>query len=271
MHLWLNSILLGILEGITEFLPISSTGHLILVRRFLPLGRGFEDTFDIVVQLPAILAIVVLYRQRLWDEAVGVVTKPQARRFWLGLFFAFLPAAVIGFFFHNKIESYLFKPRVVAIALLLGGVVILLVERFMKEGGREPAEAVPMKSSFGIGLFQCLAMIPGTSRSAATIIGGRLLGLNRAAAAEYSFFLALPTMFAATGFQLLKRYKYIEWGQYAVPLLLGSLASFVTAYLVVAWFIRFLKTRTLSAFGWYRIALALVVIAAVALGANLES
>ena len=263
MHsLSLNALLLGILEGLTEFLPISSTGHLILFRPLLPLdSKSFEDTFDIVIQLPAILAIVVLFRTRLWNEAKGTLTEARSRRFWIGLFVAFLPAAAVGFLVHHRIEEHLFTPTVEAYALGIGGVVILIVERWVAVRGETRAEDVPLPTSLGIGLFQCLSLVPGTSRSAATIIGGRALGLTRAAAAEYSFFLALPTMAAACGFKLLSAWKTIEWGTHAVPLAIGCVASFATAYVVVAWFIRFLQTRTLSAFGWYRIALALAVFA----------
>ena len=263
MHvLTLNALLLGILEGITEFLPISSTGHLILFRPLLPLdSTAFEDTFDIVIQFPAILAIVVLFRTRLWNEAKGVLTEPRSRRFWFGLAVAFLPAAIVGLLLHHRIEERLFTPVVVASALGIGGVIILAVERWVSTLGDTRAEDVPLPTSLGIGLFQCLSLVPGTSRSAATIIGGRALGLTRAAAAEYSFFLALPTMAAACGYKLLSTWKTIEWSTHAVPLAVGCAASFATAYLVVAWFIRFLQTRTLSVFGWYRIALALVVFA----------
>lgn len=271
---WLGAIANGVLEGVTEFLPISSTGHLILFREWLPVGldadpakrKIFEDTFDVVIQLPAILAIVALYAKRLWGEAVGVVRDERARRFWLGLVVAFLPAAVIGFFAHDAIETYLFRPMVVAAALLVGGIVIILVERRGLPGDEKPVDEIPLRTSLAIGLFQCLSMIPGTSRSAATIIGGRLFGLSRSAAAEYSFFLALPTMFAATGYQLLKRAGAIDWAGHGAILAVGCVASFASAYVVVAWFMRFLRTRTLAAFGWYRIALALAVFAVYARG-----
>ncbi|MCC6158684.1 MAG: undecaprenyl-diphosphate phosphatase [Deltaproteobacteria bacterium] len=271
---WLGAIANGVLEGVTEFLPVSSTGHLILFREWLPVGldadpakrKVFEDTFDVVIQLPAILAIVALYAKRLWAEAVGVVHEERARRFWLGLVVAFLPAAVIGFFAHDAIEAYLFRPMVVAAALLVGGIVIIAVERRGLPGDEKPVDEIPLRTSLAIGLFQCLAMIPGTSRSAATIIGGRLFGLSRSAAAEYSFFLALPTMFAASGYTLLKRAGAIDWTGHAAILAVGCVTSFVTAYVVVAWFMRFLRTRTLEAFGWYRIILALAVFAVYARG-----
>jgi undecaprenyl-diphosphatase len=258
----LAALLLGILEGITEFLPISSTGHLILVRDLLPLGdKAFADVFDVVIQFPAILAVVILYRKRLWHETRCVLTDAGARRFWFGLFVAFLPAAALGFLAHDWIEERLYTPTVVASALGVGGIVILLVERFAPMGGARTAEGLPLRTSLGIGLFQCLSLVPGTSRSAATIIGGRSLGLTRAAAAEYSFFLALPTLAAASGYKLLSAWDRIDWVAGAVPLLVGCVASFATAYLVIAWFIGFLQTRTLAAFGWYRIALAVVVLA----------
>jgi undecaprenyl-diphosphatase len=267
-HLWLNAALNGVLEGLTEFLPISSTGHLILVRDWLPLEvagdaarrKAFADAFDIVIQLPAILAIVALYRQRLWRAARGAIADAAARRFWIGLFAAFLPAAIVGFLAHHWIEAKLFTPRVVATALVLGGLAILAVERWSGAGGAAPAEETPLKTCVGIGLFQCLSLVPGTSRSAATIIGARLQGLGREAAAEYSFFLALPTMFAATVYKLLSAWTTIQWTTDGAPLAIGCVTSFVTAYLVVAWFMRYLRTRTLALFAWYRLALAAAVL-----------
>lgn len=283
------AILKGQLEGVTEFLPISSTGHLILIRDLLPLSgdpadaKRLDDLFDIVVQFPAVLAVAILYRQRLWAAARGLGTSPDARRFWIGLGIAFVPAAIFGKLFHDRIEELLFAPVPVALALIVGGAILILVDREPKkpagagaaeaEGGSAPAaapapdanrwtraEAVPWHVALQIGLFQCLALIPGTSRSGATIVGGRLLGLSREAAAEYSFFLALPTMGAAFVYKLYKSYKLIHWGTDGPILLAGSLVSFVTAWIVVALFIRFVQKHSLAVFGWYRIALGSLVL-----------
>lgn len=274
LHL-LNAILKGLLEGFTEFLPISSTGHLILVRGLLPLGsdpadaKRLDDLFDIVVQFPAVLAIVVLYRRRLWASAAALRARPEARRFWFGLLIAFVPAAVFGKLFHDRIEELLFAPLPVALALIAGGVVLILVDREAPAAAQAAgsagsrfasAEAVPWHVALQIGLFQCLALIPGTSRSGATIIGGRLLGLSREAAAEYSFFLALPTMGAAFAYKFYKSCGQIRWADDGPVLLAGSAASFVTAWIVVALFVRFVQRHSLAVFGWYRIALGTAVL-----------
>ncbi len=271
----INAAAKGILEGITEFLPISSTGHLILVRDLFPLGdpadprrKGLEDAFDIVVQLPAILAVVVLYRRRLWESAERIGRETLATRFWAGLIVAFLPAAAAGLLAHKWIEANLFRPEIIAAALLAGGAAIIAFERWGPAGGPEPAERTPPPKALSIGLFQCLALVPGVSRSAATIIGARIVGLSRGAAAEYSFFLAMPTMFAACGYKLFKavRAGEVAWSAGAMPLAVGSVLSFATAYIVVAGFMRFLRSRTLAAFGWYRIGLGAIILAMWAFG-----
>jgi len=274
LHL-LNAILKGLLEGFTEFLPISSTGHLILVRGLLPLSsdpadaKRLDDLFDIVVQFPAVLAIVVLYRQRLWVSATALRARPEARRFWCGLLIAFVPAAVFGKLFHDRIEELLFAPLPVALALIAGGVVLILVDREAPAAAQPTpavcsrfasAETVPWHVALRIGFFQCLALIPGTSRSGATIVGGRLLGLSREAAAEYSFFLALPTMGAAFIYKFYKAYSQIRWADDGPVLLAGSVASFVAAWVVVALFIRFVQRHSMAVFGWYRIALGVAVL-----------
>jgi undecaprenyl-diphosphatase len=267
-HPVVNAIIKGFLEGFTEFLPISSTGHLILVRHLFPLTvstqaaeiKRVDDLFDIVVQFPAILAIMILYRRRLWTAACGVREKPEARRFWLGLFLAFLPAAAAGWCFHDQIKERLFNPVVIAWALIAGGVVLLLADRKTGEERVARAEETPLGRAFAIGLCQCLALVPGTSRSGATIVGGRFLSLTREAAAEYSFFLALPTMGAACVYEFAKSLRDIQWATDGPVLLAGSLTSFVTAWIVVALFIRFLQKHGLGVFGYYRIVLGLLVL-----------
>jgi undecaprenyl-diphosphatase len=265
----LNAALKGLLEGLTEFLPVSSTGHLILVRDWLPLTTDPADAerlnrlFDVVIQLPAILAIVVLYRARLWDSVRELPRQPAARRFWLGLLAAFVPAAVVGLLCHHWIEEHLERPLPVALALLTGGLALIIVERWLATGETGRAEDVPLGKSVSIGFFQILAVLfPGTSRSGACIVGGRFLGLDRTAAAEYSFFLALPTMFAACGYKLLKELPHMRWESDLPVLLVGGTVAFVSALAVVALFIRFLQKHSLAVFGWYRIALAALVLAA---------
>jgi undecaprenyl-diphosphatase len=282
----INAALKGVLEGFTEFLPISSTGHLILVRDWLPLCADPErqqrlaELFDVVIQFPAILAIVALYRRRLWEAAQRTwapedqAARSQARRFWLGLAAAFVPVAVLGKLFHSAIEARLESALPVACALLVGGVILIFIEKFLEAGAVEKAEAAPLLKALGIGCLQCLALLPGTSRSAACIIGGRALGLTRTAAAEYSFFLAVPTLGAAAGYKFLQallashgatagaaRFAF-DWAADGPVLLVGSLTSFLTAWAVVALFLRYLQKHSLAAFGWYRIALSAVVLLA---------
>lgn len=266
-----NAAIKGIIEGVTEFLPISSTGHLVLVRHLFPLADAahaerLENLFDIVVQFPAILAVLLIYRQRLFMSARSVWTDSRSRYFWVGIALAFIPLAALGLVFKKKIEEVLMHPRPVAIALIIGGVILILVERRRtvdRSDAIQKAEDVPVSTALIIGFFQALALMPGTSRSAATIIGGRAMGLTRAAAAEFSFFLAIPTMAAAFGYKFLQEYSTILPGDWPI-LIVGGIASFVTAWLVVQWFIGFLQKYSLAAFGWYRIALGIIVLLIVA-------
>jgi undecaprenyl-diphosphatase len=266
----ISALLKGVLEGLTEFLPISSTGHLVLVREYLPLTTDpaqvdrVNNLFDIVVQLPAVLAIVVLYRQRLWQAALRARDDAAARNFWVGLFIAFLPIALVGLALNKQIERLLnshgLENKVIAVALIVGGLILILVERKSDANAIQRAEDVPLSRALGVGLCQCLALIPGTSRSGATIVGGRFLGLSREAAAEYSFFLAVPVMVCACGYKMLKGLDSIQWSTDGPVLLVGSIAAFATAWMVVAIFVRFIQKHTLGVFGWYRIALGLVVL-----------
>jgi undecaprenyl-diphosphatase len=267
----LNAALKGVVEGFTEFLPISSTGHLILVDKWLPLtadpaaAEKLDNMFDLVIQFPAILAIVILFRKRLWDALGAARIRPEARRFWLGLALAFVPIGIAGLMLHREAEA-LRKPAVVAVALILGGVILAFFERLAMQPAVAKAESVPLATALSIGVCQCLALVPGVSRSGASIVSGRLMGLNRTAAAEFSFFLAIPTMGAACAYKLLKDYQDLDWHAHGAVLLLlaGSLTSFLTAWAVVALFLRLLEKRYgLSAWGWYRILLGLLVLATV--------
>ncbi|HEY3321035.1 MAG TPA: undecaprenyl-diphosphate phosphatase [Planctomycetota bacterium] len=267
MEYLLNAAIKGVIEGVTEFLPISSTGHLILVRDFFPLTSDpartekLNDLFDIVIQFPAILAIVVLYRQRLWNSARTFFSRQESQHFWITLVLAFLPAAVIGLLVHKHIEEMLMFPKPVACALIVGGIALLLVEKIMGNGSTERAENVSTRTGIAIGFWQCLGMIPGTSRSGATIVGARAHNLTRSAAAEFSFFLALPTMLGAFAFKMFEYRKLIQASDIPV-LAVGSITSFVVAAIVVYWFIRFLQTNKsgLMWFGAYRIIVGLVVL-----------
>ncbi len=252
----LTIILLGIVEGVTEFLPVSSTGHLILAGALL----GYDDSrwqlFNIVIQLGAILAVVVLYWRTFWAVMLGLHRlDPASLRFVRNLLIAFLPAVVVGLLFLKQIEALLLQPVVVAVALIVGGIAILVIERFAKEGGAQGVADVPVPSAIGIGLLQCLAMIPGVSRSGATIMGARVLGVDRRTAAEFSFFLAIPTMLGASTLELLKHHAELSQGNSigVTGIAIGFVVSFIVALLVVQWFVGLVSKRGFAPFAWYRI------------------
>lgn len=260
LQFYFNALIKGIIEGVTEFLPISSTGHLIIARDWFPLtadaahAKELDDVFDVVIQFPAILAVVFLYRSRLWESMRTIPTQPRSRNFWLGLLIAFLPALVVGLLIHKQIDEKLMFPIPVAIALIVGGVILILADGRCGEGKYATAEDVPLATAFFIGVFQCFGMFPGTSRSGATIVGGRLMHLTRSASAEYSFFLAIPTMLGAFVFKLY-HYRHIIRSDDVVVFAIGSIVSFVVALLVVRWLIVYLRSHGLAAFGYYRIVL----------------
>ena len=248
------AVVQGVVEGITEFLPVSSTGHLILSGHLL----GFEDdrakTFDIFIQLGAILAIVWIYRQRFLEVARTLAREPASRRFVSNLALGFLPAAVLGLLLHHWIKAHLFSPVTVAWALLVGGVLILLIERWHPTERVSDARDLPPLTALGIGVAQTLALFPGVSRSAATILGGYSLGLSRTAATEFSFFLAVPTLAAAAGYDLLKSLPVLSPAD--APLFgIGFLVAFASAFVVVKAFLRYVAHHSFSVFAWYRIAL----------------
>jgi undecaprenyl-diphosphatase len=258
-ELLVKAALLGLVEGATEFIPVSSTGHLILASDWLGLVDERAKTFDIFIQLGAILAIVWIYRERLVRTMADARRDPVSRSFLLNLIVAFLPAAVVGFLTHDWIKSKLFNPEVVAIALILGGLVILLIERWPPKSKVRDMATIPRRLALGIGFAQVLSLIPGTSRSGATIMGGYALGLSRTAATEFSFFLAIPTMLAATMYDLLKSWSVL--GVTDIPMFaVGFLVSFVSAVIVVKAFLRFVSNHTFSVFAWYRIALGAVLL-----------
>lgn len=254
------ALLLGLIEGMTEFLPVSSTGHLILFGDIL----GFEGppgkTFEIVIQLGAILAICVLYRSKLTDTAVGLV-KREAKdwRFAMGILLAFLPAMLFGALFHEFIKEKLFNPHSVSIALIIGGIVILLVERLRPTPRYHSIEEFSLPLCLKIGLCQCLALIPGTSRSGATIIGALLLGADRKAATEFSFFLAIPTMFAATVFDLYNNWKFLSLDNIQI-IAVGFIAAFISALIVVRWVVAYISKHGFTPFAIYRIILGSVML-----------
>lgn len=261
---YLQATFLGIVEGLTEFIPVSSTGHLILLIDLL----GFEGppgkVFEIAIQLGAILAVCVVYWQRLFDTLIGLGRDQTANRFTVNILLGVVPALVIGFFAHGFIKGALFNPWVVSVALVVGGIAILLIERFVGRGEVRGVDDFTFGLSLRIGLLQCLAMIPGVSRSGATIMGARLLGVQRAAAAEYSFFLAVPTMVAATSYDLYKNWSGLTLDGLGL-IAVGLVVSFICAALVVRGVIAFINRYGFVPFAIYRIAIGLVMLAVLGL------
>ena len=257
--LLLKAAILGLVEGATEFIPVSSTGHLIVVSNWLGLVDERAKTFDVFIQLGAILAIVWLYRARLWRTVLAARHEAASRRFVGNLLIAFLPAAIIGVLTHEWIKARLFNPTVVAVALVVGGVLILLIERWAPAPKVYDVNEVPAQTAFGIGLAQVLSLIPGTSRSGATIMGGYALGLSRIAATEFSFFLAIPVMLAATLFDLMKSWSVLTPSD--IPLFaVGIIVSFVSALVVVRAFLSYVSGHSFRVFAWYRIVFGAVLL-----------
>jgi len=261
---WLAAIILGLVEGLTEFIPVSSTGHMLLLGHFL----GFESTgktFEIVIQLGALLAIVSVYFKRLWQLATRWPFDPEARRFLIGLLVAFAPAVVIGFLAYDFIKTVLFEtPLVICVALIVGGVLLLWLDRMKKVPTFVEADRYPMRVYLLIGLFQCLAMIPGVSRSGATIAGGLLLGTDKRSAAEFTFFLALPTMGGAVVYDLYQNRDVLDFTD-AGLIAIGFVVAFLTALAVVKFLLDFVSRHGFAPFAWWRIAVGLLGLAGLAL------
>jgi undecaprenyl-diphosphatase len=256
--LW-KAAVLGLVEGATEFIPVSSTGHLIVVSDWLQLRDERTKTFDIFIQLGAILAIVWLYRTRLSDTVRAARQDPASRRFFGNLMLGFVPAAVVGFLAHDWIKARLFNPAVVAVALVVGGVLMLIIERWAPKPRVHDVSALAPSTAFGIGIAQVLSLIPGTSRSGATIMGGYVLGLSRVAATEFSFFLAIPVMLAATGYELLKSWSSLAPTD-APMFALGFIVAFASALVVVKAFLTYVSGHSFAAFAWYRIGFGVLLL-----------
>ncbi len=252
------AVLLGIVEGLTEFLPISSTGHLIFTSELLSFSGPRRDVFVIFIQLGAILSVVWEYRRRLRRVAAELPHSAAARGFVGRLLLAFLPAALIGLAVHDFLLR-LFFPASVAVALIVGSGLILLVEALPLRMRTQDVERVGLKQTLGIGVAQCLALWPGFSRSAATILGGLTVGLDRRTATEFSFFLAIPTMFAATSYSLYKNVERLEPGD-LLWLALSSAISFLVAWGSIRWFLRYISTHSFVAFAWYRLTVGVVIL-----------
>jgi undecaprenyl-diphosphatase len=247
-----QALILGILEGFTEFLPVSSTGHILLAGHFL----GFQSTgkvFEICIQLGAILAILLVYFQRLWAIFIALPFDIRARRFVAGILIAFLPAAVIGVVAHDFIKTVLFEsPRLICIMLIIGGVILLMADRLAARPVHRDVMDYPLSLCFKIGLFQCLAMIPGTSRSGSTIVGALLMGTDKRSAAEFSFFLAMPTMVGAFAYDIFKNRDLLSMDD-SMIIGVGFIAAFASALIVVRALLAFVAKNGYAVFGWWRI------------------
>ncbi|OGA49180.1 MAG: undecaprenyl-diphosphatase [Betaproteobacteria bacterium RIFCSPLOWO2_12_FULL_62_58] len=255
-----KALILGVVEGLTEFLPISSTGHLILVGDLLDFNDEKGKVFEIVIQTGAMLAVVWEYRRRFARMLAGLFSDPAARRFALNLLVAFLPAAVLGLAFGGAIKRHLFQAVPVALAFIIGGFIILWVERRERQAVVESVDDMTWKDALKVGCAQAFALIPGTSRAGATIIGGMLFGLSRRAATEFSFFLAVPTLIAAGAYDLYKHRALFDSGDLGM-FSIGFTAALVSAFLCVRWLLRYIATHDFSVFAWYRIAFGVVVLA----------
>jgi undecaprenyl-diphosphatase len=256
--LWV-ALLLGLVEGITEFLPISSTGHLILASELVSFHGKRAEVFQISIQLGAILAVVWEFRARIFVLVRDLPTKIESRAFAFNLGLAFVPLAAIGLLIHDFTTRYLYKPVPIALALIVGGLLIFVVEGMDLKARTQTAETTSWQQAATIGFAQCLALWPGFSRSAATILGGMGAGLTRSAATEFSFFLAIPTMFAATGYDLLKNYDELLPGDWTW-LGLAFVIAFFVAWASIRWLLRFVSNHSFRAFAWYRLALGAVIL-----------
>jgi undecaprenyl-diphosphatase len=251
----IKAAVLGLVEGLTEFLPVSSTGHLLLMERLLGWSDdAFGKSFTVLIQLGAILALLTIYFTRLWNLALNMFTSWPAARFVIGVLLAFLPAAVIGALAYGFIKSVLFDVRIVCITLVLGGFVLLWVDRMNLQARRHDATEFPLWMYFAIGLFQCVSMIPGVSRAGATIVGAMLFGGDRRAAAEFSFWLAMPTMVGAFAFEAYKSRSELAHGP-ILPIAVGFVASFIFGWIVVKTFLRYVQRHSFAVFAWWRIVL----------------
>ena len=262
MDFWtaIQAVILGVVEGLTEFLPISSTGHQIIVADLLDFTGDRFNAFNIIIQLGAILAVVWEFRRKIIDVVTGLPTQPKAQRFTINLLIAFLPAVVLGVIFADLIHHYLFNPITVATALVVGGIIMLWAERREHTVHAETVDDITWKDALKVGFAQCLAMIPGTSRSGSTIIGGLLFGLSRKTATEFSFFLAMPTMVGAAVYS---GYKYRDLFQPAdLPVFaIGFVTSFIFAMIAVKGLLKFIASHSYAAFAWYRIGFGLLILA----------
>ena len=254
-----KAIVLGIVEGITEFLPISSTGHLIIVNHFIKFTGSFANVFDVVIQVGAILAVIIYFKDKLFPRFDNKKQSQNVYRLWAKVVVGFVPAAISGFLLKDYIDEHFFAPKPVAWALIAGAVLLLAVEARLKRVRVLSTDKISYKDAFLVGIMQCLALWPGMSRSASTIIGGLLIGLSREVSAEFSFFLAIPTLIGAAVLMLIKggiAFTTYQW----LIIFIGTAVSFIVAYLVVAMFMNYIKKRKLAPFAYYRLAVGLIIL-----------
>jgi undecaprenyl-diphosphatase len=262
----LKAVFLGVVEGVTEFLPVSSTGHLLLAERIFNLDEdNFWKTFAVLIQLGAILAILVIYFQRLWHVAIHMFTDPAARRFVIGVLVAFIPAVILGLLFGSFIKAVLFNPWVVCFSLIAGGAVLLWVDQQDFNPTHHNAMTFPLPMYLGIGIAQCAAMIPGVSRSGASIVAAMLFGADKRAAAEFSFFLAIPTMVGAFAYDFYKNRGAMTMDN-SIVIAVGFAVSFITAIIVVKTFLDFVTKNGFAFFAWWRVIVGTLGLVALALG-----
>ena len=265
MNDFLNAILLGIIEGLTEFLPVSSTAHLLVAENMLGLRKEDWEVFTVVIQLGAVLSVVAVYWHKFWSVLIGLPSDPKARQFAINVIVAFLPAAVLGVMLIKFINAFLLDPArampVIAVSWIAGGILILLFERIAPRPRFEGTDNLPVSKAFQIGICQCAALIPGVSRSGATILGGELLGVERKTAAHFTFYLAVPTMLGASVVELYQQRAALSASN-LTTIAVGFVVSFIVAYIVVKTFIDFIGRYGLKPFGWYRVAAGVILLAA---------
>lgn len=255
----LKAIILGIIEGLTEFLPISSTGHLIIANKYISFTGKFANVFDVVIQVGAIVAVIIYFREKLFPKPNDREEANKTYSLWFKVIVGFIPAAILGFLFDDYIEAHFFNTTTVAMALIVGALLLLYAEARLKRVKVSSIDGISYGNALTVGIAQCMALWPGMSRSASTIIGGLFIGLSREVAAEFSFFLAIPTLIGASALKLYKsglNFSSNEW----MVLFVGTLTSFIVAYLVIAAFMGYIKTKKLAPFAYYRIALAILVL-----------
>lgn len=261
IYLILKAILIAIVEGITEFIPISSTGHMIIVGNVINFRGSFANSFEVIIQLGAIFAIIVLYWGKIWKSVVEFFQlKPSGIKFWTNIIVAFIPAAVFGFLLNDKIDELLFNPATVALALVVGGILMIIIEKkYRSRDITKNIDQITIKQAIKIGLFQCFALWPGMSRSASTIMGGWISGVSTVAATEFSFFLAIPTMLGAAALTLFKTGMNFSNGE-IITLIIGFITAFLVALVVVEKFVAYLKNKPMKVFAIYRIIVGIALL-----------